>query len=229
MALLAADTVKLSPALHVLHVKSDDIEMQVDRRPVYTDSSLEPLLLLCPPQNLVECIFPDAFIFPPYAPVSDSLHSRLPSVSRPTINTLFNHLCEKGLHAGERWTGAPDLCDQHRQETEQVFAAFLNTLVTEAVAFMDEEGISPFKMRNWSADSALGKLPGSPENRKPDLIAIDTDSKLDWRSVDSILEMKSGKPPRKEFMAQISERARMIFSLQDDRRWCLWRLANYLS
>jgi hypothetical protein len=218
--------VKLPEALHTEDQgDSGDLDSfalpQIDfgKKHMRVDDSTKPGLLVSPPQDLVECIFPDSFIFPPYHPVSGPSSAHKPS-TLAGINTLFKNLCEKGLYSGKQWMRAPDLCDQHRAGTERDFATFLNILVTEAVEFMKQEGIIPSKTRRWSVDSALSKLPGSPENRKPDIIAIDTGiiTNVDWRAVDSIIELKSSAPAGKKFMGQLSERARMIFSLQDDRR-----------
>jgi hypothetical protein len=185
--------------------------------------------LLCPPKPLVECVFPDTFVFPASLWTNSATgRSRDPSW---TVDDAFRRLCTGPAPLydlqSKKWTVAsnvPNLLQEHHDNTEINFATFLNTIVTATVTAI---GGDDKKVRDWSAKQAMRKLPGSISVRKPDIIAHAKGSKLDWRNVDCVVEMKnskldedSTKEAQKDRFAwtELAERAKFIFSIQHDRR-----------
>lgn len=65
-------------------------------------------VLLCPPKELVECMFPDSFVFP-----TSLWPDGKSSLSKPSLAELFKQLCNDGLYSSGKWTaadpGRPDL------------------------------------------------------------------------------------------------------------------------
>jgi hypothetical protein len=138
------------------------------------------------------------------------------------VDYVFRKFLETGLYAQGKWTSlarVPDFVGEHAGRTESSYAEFVNTLVSQAVQVT---GIKPSVKRIWSTTNSLKPLPGSPDNRKPDIFAINEvyDHSADWRIVDSIMEIKSSRKNH-ESLSQLSEWARTLFSIQDDRRYVL--------
>lgn len=119
--------------------------MEVDAGPVSH--------LLCPPRELAECIFQDAFVFPPSSQVATSSTSQVaigssspPQVTdhilptlhpQNTVDYVFRKFLEMGLYAQGKWTSlarVPDFVGEHDAgRTESSYAEFVNTLVSQAV------------------------------------------------------------------------------------------------
>ncbi|KAG0697550.1 hypothetical protein DFH29DRAFT_1071564 [Suillus ampliporus] len=193
-----------------------------------------PRHLLSPPQDLAECIFPDAFVFPPLPevvisppdPISSPSLPLRPPPSQPstprTVESVFQQFCHLGMYSNRRWTpsaNAPDFWAEHIKATEPNYAKFINTLVNKAIQVT---GIGPFDRRRWTAEHSGNTLPGSPDPRKPDIYAInDKYPSSDWRAVDCVIEIKSGASDKDDAFSQVSERAKTIFSVQDDRRFAI--------
>jgi len=173
--------------------------------------------LLCPPKALIECMFPDTFVFP----ASLFRDARQTTFS---IQHLFDTFCAQGLYSqtNRTWTSllqAPDFKASHSKGTEKALATFLENIVERTVRHI---GADPREARTWSAQDDKG-LAGFFQTRKPDIIVKGKDAPTDWRFVDCVVEIKSRTAERskieREFLAQIAERARTLFSVQDTRRY----------
>jgi hypothetical protein len=192
----------------------EDSTMNLD---ISEEVETPPVHFLCPPRELAECIFRDDFVFPPSQVATSTFHFK------NTVDSVFTQFVNLGLYArGKGWTNiakAPNFVGEHTDATETSYADFVNELVSRAV---EVTGIKPSVKRTWSAANSLKKLAGSPENRKPDVLAIDAKCEsADWRVVDSIMEIKSSRRKNVESFSQLSERARTLFGIQDDRRCVL--------
>ncbi|KAG2063014.1 hypothetical protein BDR04DRAFT_1123547, partial [Suillus decipiens] len=198
--------------------------------------------LLSPPMELVECMYPDTFVFP-HTTCITSPPDHVPSIvaatipgdspcllpSTPvTVDCIFELLCEQGFYLpGECvWaapSNVPDLLAEHHKATELDIERFLNTLIDKAVDEVQRRTKQkPTVIRKWTAENACSRMPGCPEDRKPDLAAISEATPPDWRAVDCIIEVKSGETNNEtSFYGQLSERARTLFSVQDARRFAI--------
>jgi hypothetical protein len=206
-------TVEHSAQAQEVHEEESDASMHLDRAP-------NKELLLCPPKALVECMFPDAFVFP--ASIFPS-----PVPSKHTVNHLFQQLCQHGLYSPAEggWTmraNAPEFTAEHNNKTEEKFATFLNTLVDATVNLIQAKSA---ETRIWSTQHGSTPLPGSMEPRTPGIFAMRRDVCIDWRSVDCIMVLKNGleSDNERDSVAQDAERARSLFYVQDDRR-CVYQL-----
>lgn len=70
--------------------------------------------------------------------------------------------------------------------TEDLMAIFLNRLVEEVLALLGPSHIQ----QKWSAEFCQKVLPGSAEDRKPDIILVDADLPEDWHNLTTVGEMK---------------------------------------
>ena len=178
--------------------------------------------LTCPPKALVECMFPDAFVFPASllkeASMPSGSHSSM--TSKPTVRALFDMLSNEGLYSQEKWTGkarAPDFNKRWHNKTEEDFAAFLETIVKRTAELI---GAKSEEVRTWSSSHDKTGMPGCFEIRKPDIIARRKEALPDWRTVDCVVELKNGaKFKDSESLGQLAERARTLFNVQDTRRY----------
>lgn len=191
-------------------------------------STVQPLL--CPPKSLVECVFPDAVVFPKSlwtGSKTDVLRE-----TTWTVTEAFDMLCVTSSDSEEplyniknaSWTPAscaPDFQVEHHEKTESDFAKFLNTIVAKTVTLI---GANPENVRMWSAES-LKNMQGSTSVRKPDVVARAQGAELDWRNLDCVVEMKNGKAALgnekvkdRQSWCELAERAKFLFSLQHDRR-----------
>ncbi|KAG2029035.1 hypothetical protein BDR03DRAFT_1018992 [Suillus americanus] len=202
-----------------------------------------PRHLLSPPMELVECMYPDTFVFPPKtcgtsppghvpsilaATIPGHLPCLFPSSTSVTIDGIFELLCEQGFYLpGESvWaapSNVPNLLAEHHKATELDIEKFLNTLIDKAVDEVQRRTKQkPPVIRKWTAENACSRMPGCPEDRKPDLAAISEAGPPDWRAVDCIIEVKNGETHNETaFYGQLSERARTLFSVQDARRFAI--------
>jgi hypothetical protein len=191
-------------------------------------STVQPLL--CPPKSLVECVFPDAVVFP--ISLWTGSKTGAPRETTWTVAKAFDKLCVASSDSKEplynikkaSWTPAscaPNFLVEHHEKTESDFAKFLNTIVAKTVTLI---GANPENVRMWSAES-LKKMQGSTSVRKPDVVARAQGAELDWRNLDCVVEMKNGKVDPKvekvkdrQSWCELAERAKILFSLQHDRR-----------
>jgi hypothetical protein len=178
--------------------------------------------LTCPPKALVECMFPDAFVFPASLLKEASMPSGSPSsmTPKPTVRALFDMLSNDGLYSQEKWTGmarAPDFHKQHHNKTEEDFKAFLETIVERTAELI---GAKSEEVRTWSSSHDTTGMPGCFEIRKPDIVARRKEALPDWRTVDCVVELKNRtKSKDSESLGQLAERARTLFNVQDTRRY----------
>jgi hypothetical protein len=199
-----------------------DMDVNMDTHP-YSTSHSPVEHLLCPPKALVECMFPDALVFP-VSLLKPRLRSGsfLSTTSKLSVEALFEALCKGGLysHEDQMWTAianAPDFKDEHVKDTECRFAAFLERLVEKTVELIDAK---PEEVRTWSARHDKGPMPGCFEQRKPDIFVTRKEVPIDWRTVDCVVELKNGaKGNDRDSLGQIAERARTLFNVQDTRRY----------
>ncbi|KAG2063269.1 hypothetical protein BDR04DRAFT_1123378, partial [Suillus decipiens] len=160
--------------------------------------------LLCPPEELVEspCNF---------------------------ASCLGAMLCYMGLYLpGEkgmpgRWmerSHVPDFHAEHGYATTRNMVKFLNILIDQAACVvMERTGMRPSVVRKWTAAAALVRMPGCPIDQKLDLVAISDASPKDWRTVDCVIDVACGEAVQEN--GQLSERAKDLFSIQDDRRFVI--------
>lgn len=126
--------------------REDDIAMEVD---VPSQASFPiPRNLLCPPEELAECIFLDAFVFHPQSQVITSPAAPAHGPSS-TVDYVFQSFCNLGLYSPteKRWTSlakVPEFMAENSKDTESKIAKFLNTLVSRAV---EVAGIRPSVQR----------------------------------------------------------------------------------
>lgn len=192
-----------------------------------SSSNVQPLL--CPPKPLVQCVFPDTFVFPV------SLWSGIQNANKRawTVAEVFQILCTAGpglkpLYDVQKRTWTPASCApnfllENHTNTESDFAKFLNTIVLHTVTVI---GANPGNVRTWSAEQ-LKKMAGASSVRKPDVVACAPDTAVEWRSLDFIVEMKNGKEEDRrekerakdrQSWCELAERANFLFSFQHDRR-----------
>ncbi|KAG2029031.1 hypothetical protein BDR03DRAFT_1018996, partial [Suillus americanus] len=219
--------------------------------------------LLSPPEELVECMYPDTLLFHtlPLQAVTTSPTASMPHTSTPpisshlthpafspfpspkstaafqppslvTVNDIFHRFCRLGLYLpGEkgmsgRWmerSHVPDFHAGHGNATETNVVKFLNILIEEAVGVvMDRTGVRPLVVRKWTTDTTLVNIPGYPMDRRPNIVIISDASPKDWRTVDCIIEVACSEVVEEGTLhGQLSERAKTLFSVQDDRRFAI--------
>jgi hypothetical protein len=97
-------------------------------------------------------------------------------------------------------------------------AEFLNRLVSETTALTGPSRIK----RLWSSEFCQKVLPGSAEERKPDLILVPEGKSLDWRNVIALAEMKQGVTIQPlEWFDECARQANTMWSCQDGRRFVM--------
>jgi len=98
-------------------------------------------------------------------------------------------------------------------------AVFLNQLVNETLAITGPHPI----IREWSSEYCQRILPGSAEDRKPDIILIDEGAPKDWRNIITLAEMKlQGVDPRSpEWYNEVAKRANTLYTSQDSRSFAI--------
>jgi hypothetical protein len=101
--------------------------------------------------------------------------------------------------------------------TEDQMAEFLNRLVFETTKLTGPSHIK----RRWSSQFCQSVLPGSAENRKPDLILVPEGKTPDWRNVIALAEMKQGMMSDMDWFDECARRANTMWSCQDGRRFVM--------
>ncbi|KAG2737378.1 hypothetical protein P692DRAFT_20698378, partial [Suillus brevipes Sb2] len=115
----------------------------------------------------------------------------------------------------------PDLTQPHHAtrsngpSTEDLMAIFLNRLVEEVLTLLGPSHIH----RKWSAEYCQKVLPGSAEDRKPDIILVDSDLPEDWRNLTTVGEMKKSGVDIKNplWYDEVAKRANTMYASQDSR------------
>jgi hypothetical protein len=125
-----------------------------------------------------------------------------------------------------RWTHCPNLTGNHQTRnqaysslsSEDRMANFLNQLVSETTTLTGPSRIK----RLWSSKFCQNVLPGSAENRKPDMILLPEGKTPDWRNVVALAEMKQGvKFQDVDWFDECARRANTLWSCQDGRRFVM--------
>jgi hypothetical protein len=105
------------------------------------------------------------------------------------------------------------------ESTEDSMAHFLNRLVHETLVLAGPHPIH----REWSSRYCQQILPGSGEDRKPDIILIDKGACEDWRNVITLAEMKgiSVDPKNPTWFDEVAKRANTLYASQDSRSFVI--------
>ncbi|KAG0691852.1 hypothetical protein DFH29DRAFT_1010021 [Suillus ampliporus] len=131
----------------------------------------------------------------------DVIFQHIKNLGNPTklqsMKGVLQRFKEKGYLNDQGWTDkiyCPDLKAPHfnRQHsggssTEDHMTKFMNCSVEEALLLAGDSKIK----RIWSSEYCQKPLPGSAEERKPDIILLPSDPLVqDWRCVFTLAEMK---------------------------------------
>ncbi|KAG1851387.1 hypothetical protein F4604DRAFT_1686884 [Suillus subluteus] len=94
-------------------------------------------------------------------------------------------------------------------------AIFLNCLVEEVLALLGPSHIH----QKWSAKYCQKVLPGSAEDRKPDIILVDSDLPEDWHNLTTVGEMKKSGDDIKNplWFDEVVKWANTMYASQDSR------------
>ncbi|KAG1787966.1 uncharacterized protein HD556DRAFT_1448294 [Suillus plorans] len=143
---------------------------------------------------------------------------------------ILQRFKEKGYLNDQGWTNeidCPDLKAPHfnrqhggRFSTEDHMTRFMNRSVKEALLLAGDSKIK----RIWSSDYCQKPLPGSAEERKPDIILVPSDPLVqDWRRVFTLAEMKQHgvDVDKQEWFDEIAKRANTIWGCQDARNFVI--------
>ncbi|KAG0696666.1 hypothetical protein DFH29DRAFT_1004389 [Suillus ampliporus] len=158
----------------------------------------------------------------------DVIFQHIENLGDPTklrsVKGVLQRFKEKGYLNDQGWTDkidCPDLKAPHfncqhggGSSTEDRMTKFMNRSVKEALLLAGDSKIK----RIWSSEYCQKPLPGSAEERKPDIILLPSNPLVqDWCCVFMLVEMKQhgvdvDKP---EWFDEMAKRANMIWGCQD--------------
>ncbi|KIM50425.1 hypothetical protein SCLCIDRAFT_34299 [Scleroderma citrinum Foug A] len=152
------------------------------------------------PHFLLPKLFPDEIIF----------HKTVKDSQVPYTMEAFLHFCCSKNHLGpnlKTWRNCPVLTCP---DQEVHIADFLRGF---AIKF---ELFTSFPVSHcWTAQNKNSSMPGTDSPNKPDIVFLDPVNLVDFRTILTILEVKSSTMMKSEIFQLCAQRARLIFSSQD--------------
>ena len=80
--------------------------------------------------------------------------------------------------------------------------------------------------RYWTAQNKNSSMPGTDSQNNPDIVCLDAANLVDFRSILTILEVKSSTMTKSEIFQLCAQHARLIFSSQDTCRFVVTSLLH---
>jgi len=170
-----------------------------------------PLMTTTNPHFLLPRLFPDEVIFRETAK-----DSQVPY----TMKAFLEFCCSRNHLAPhlKTWLSCPVLT---RPDQEALITAFVLSFTAKF------EHFTSFPITcYWTSQNKNSSMPGTDSQNKPDIVCLDAANLVDFRSILTILEVKSSTMTKSEIFQLCAQRARLIFSSQDTRRFVVTSLLH---